>query len=345
MDLATLAQTIQAELLGKGDTTVTGINTIQQATSAEVCFLSSSKHIKELLRSKAAGVIVKAPIPDCELPQLVVDNVNRGLIAALELFAPRLAGFTGVHPTAVVESDAALHDSVAVGPNAYVGHGARIGANTVLGPGCLVGENSSIGAGCRLDSHVTVYHNCQIGNFCIIQANTTIGATGFGYSYIDGQHQLIPHNGGVVLEDGVEIGSNSCVDRAKFGNTHIGAGTKIDNLVQIAHNVRTGRLCLFAGHVGISGSTVIGDGVVFAGAAGTADHVTVGDGVVLGAQAVATKDIPPGTKVWGTPAQAMSQEMRCRAALKHLPDLVHEVKTLKRRLAKLEALKADRDDE
>jgi UDP-3-O-[3-hydroxymyristoyl] glucosamine N-acyltransferase len=336
---------IQAELIGSGTVRVTAINTIHKATSSEVCFLSSAKHAKDLQQSRAAAVIVQEPLPAIAMAQLVVDNVNRGLIAALEIFAPPLRGFTGIHPTAVIESDADLHGSVAVGPHAYVGHGARIGANTVLGPGCSVGENSSIGAHCRLDSHVTVYHNCQIGNFCIIQANTTIGATGFGYSYLDGQHQLIPHNGGVVLEDGVEIGSNSCVDRAKFGNTHIGAGTKIDNLVQIAHNVHTGRLCLFAGHVGISGSTVIGDGVVFAGAAGTADHVTVGSGVTLGAQAVATKDIPPGTKVWGTPAQAMSQEMRCRAAFKHLPDLVHEVKTLKRRLGEMEALKTNHDGE
>lgn len=345
MNVSTLAKAIQANLVGKGDTTVTGVNTIQEATNSEVCFLSSGKHAKDLYQSQAAAVIVRAPLDGLAMAQLVVDNVNRGLIAALKLFAPQLSALTGIHPTAVVESDAELHETVAVGPNAYVGHGVRIGANTVLGPGCSVGENSSIGTHCRLDSNVTVYHHCQIGNFCIIQANTTLGATGFGYSYIDGQHHLIPHNGGVILEDGVEIGSNSCIDRAKFGNTHIGAGTKIDNLVQIAHNVRTGRLCLFAGHVGISGSTVIGDGVVFAGAAGTADHVTVGDGVILGAQAVATKNIAPGTKVWGTPAQSMSDEMRCRAAFKHLPDLVQEVRQLRSRIAELEGLKADPDGE
>ncbi len=341
MDLSKLAQKIQAELVGAGTVHVTGINTIHKATSSEVCFLSSAKHAKDLPQSQAAAVIVKGTLPGITMAQLVVDNVNRGLIAALEIFAPRLRGFAGIHSTAVVESDAELHETVAVGPNAYVGHGVRIGANTVLGPGCSVGEHSTIGANCRLDSNVTVYHDCQIGNHCIIQANATLGATGFGYSYIDGQHRLIPHNGGVVLEDGVEVGSNSCIDRAKFGHTHIGAGTKIDNLVQIAHNVHTGRLCLFAGHVGISGSTVIGDGVVFAGAAGTADHVTVGDGAVLGAQAVATKNIAPGTKVWGTPAQNMSDEMRCRAAFKHLPDLVQEVRQLRSRITELEELRAN----
>ncbi|MFC1766674.1 UDP-3-O-(3-hydroxymyristoyl)glucosamine N-acyltransferase, partial [Planctomycetota bacterium] len=239
MDLSTLAQSIQADIIGANNLTVTGINTIQNATPTEVCFLSSAKHAKQLLQSKAGAVIVQRSLDDCQIPQLVVDNVNRGLIASLTLFAPKLTPFQGIHPTAVVESDAELHDTVVVGPNAYIGHGVKIGAHTVIGPGCSIGENSSLGSGCLLDSNVAVYHNCTIGNLCIIQANTTIGATGFGYSYIDGQHQLIPHNGGVVLEDGVEIGCNSCVDRAKFGNTHIGAGSKIDNLVQIAHNVRT----------------------------------------------------------------------------------------------------------
>ncbi len=337
MDLSKLAQRIQANLIGAGDTTVTGINTIQNATHSEVCFLTSQKHAKGLNDSQAAGVIVKTQLPDCNIPQLVVDNVNRGLIAVLKLFAPALTEQQGVHPTAVVEEDAELHETVTVGPNAYVGHGVRIGAHTVIGPGCSMGEKTTIGTHCRLDSHVAVYHHCQIGNDCIIQANTTIGATGFGYSYIDGQHRLIPHNGGVVLEDGVEIGSNSCIDRAKFGNTHIGAGTKIDNLVQVAHNVQIGKLSLLAGHVGISGSTVIGNGVIFAGASGTADHVTIGDGVILGAQAVASKDIKPGKKVLGTPAQDMAQELRCLAALRHLPEMAQEVKKLKRRIAELEA--------
>jgi UDP-3-O-[3-hydroxymyristoyl] glucosamine N-acyltransferase len=338
MELTKLAQDIGAQLVGPRDLDVKGINTIQNATSTEVCFLSSAKHSKHLDNSRAGAVIVKDQLKDCRIPQLVVDNVNRGLIDTLKIFAPKLTPWQGVHPSAVVESDAKLHESVAVGPNAYVGHNVRIGAHTVIGPGCSIGENSTLGSGCRLDSNVVVYHNCQIGNLCVIQANSTIGATGFGYSYFDGQHHLVPHNGGVVIDDGVEIGSNSCVDRAKFGNTRIGAGTKIDNFVQIAHNVQIGRLCLLAGHVGISGSTVIGDGVVFAGASGTADNVSVGDGVILGAQAVATKDVDPGKKLLGTPAQDMAQEMRCLAALRNLPDLAKEVKQLKRRVAELEAV-------
>jgi UDP-3-O-[3-hydroxymyristoyl] glucosamine N-acyltransferase len=206
-----------------------------------------------------------------------------------------------------------------------------------------VGENTTIGSHCRLDSNVVVYHNCQIGNRCIIQSNSTIGAVGFGYSFVDGQHRLIPHNGGVILEDGVEIGANSCVDRAKFGNTIIGAGTKIDNLVQVAHNVKIGKLCLLAGQVGIAGSAVVGNGVVFAGQAGLVDNKSVGDGAILAVKSVATEDIPAGETVLGTPPQNMQRELRCIAVYQRLPEMAKQVKELSRKVEKLEAAKDNKN--
>ena len=343
MLLSDIATKLQACLTGDGQQDITGVNTIADASSSEICFLTSAKHAKTLGQSAAAGVLVGQPIDDCAMTQLVVTDVNAALIAALVLFAPKLTAVEGVHPTAVVEPTASVDSSATVRPGAYIGHGVKIGPDTVIGPNCSIGENTTIGSSCRLDSHVVVYHNCQIGNFCVIQANSTIGATGFGYSFIDGAHRLIPHNGGVILEDGVEIGSNSCVDRAKFGNTLVGAGTKIDNLVQIAHNVQTGKCCLMAGHVGISGSTKVGNGVVFAGASGSSDHVEIGDGAVLGAQAVATGKVEPGQTVLGLPARDVRKELKSKSVYRNLPELAKEVKQLGKKVEKLETAKDNKN--
>ncbi|HOK96247.1 MAG TPA: UDP-3-O-(3-hydroxymyristoyl)glucosamine N-acyltransferase [Anaerohalosphaeraceae bacterium] len=337
MLLSELAEKLKAKLTGGGEKTIVGVNTIQDAAPDQVCFLTSAKHAKGLAGSRAAAVITDKPLPECLIPQLVVDNVNKALITAMELFAPKLAGFGGIHPTAVIEPSAQIDKTAAVGPGAYISHGVKIGAHTVIGPGCKIGEKTVIGMHCRLDANVVVYHNCQIGNFCIIQANSTIGSTGFGYAFIDGQHRLIPHNGGVILEDGVEIGANSCVDRAKFGNTIIGAGTKIDNLVQIAHNVRIGRLCLLAGQVGIAGSTVLGNGVAMGGQSGIIDNIILGDGAMVCAKSAVTENVPPGQAVLGMPPQEMHRELKCVAIYQRLPELAKELKELRQRVKQLES--------
>jgi UDP-3-O-[3-hydroxymyristoyl] glucosamine N-acyltransferase len=336
-----LAEKLGAQLLGDGAVKIHGVNTIQDAGPEEICFLSSEKHVRKLNSSRAAGTLIQKPISDCPMAQLVVGNVDKALIAVMSIFAPKLTPQQGVHSSAVVESDALLDPTVSVGPGTYIGHGVGIGAQTVIGPNCSIGENTTIGANCRLDANVAIYHNCKIGNFCVIQANTTIGATGFGYSFIDGRHHLIPHNGGVILEDGVEIGANTSIDRAKFGNTIIGAGTKIDNLVQIAHNVVLGKACLLAGQVAISGSTRLGDGVIMAGRSGTADNLTIGSGVIVGAVAVVLDDVAPGQKVWGVPAIEMKAQLKSVAIFKKLPEWVKELKELSKRLKQLEAGKND----
>lgn len=341
MRLDQLARHCGAQLRGDGAMVITGVNTIQDASAGQICFLSSDKHIAKLAESKASAVLTDKAIESSSMAQLIVANVNKALIAVMNLFAPKLTAAKGVHPKATVEPDAVVDPTASIGPGAYIGHHVTIGANTVIGPNCSIGENTSIGSNTRLDPNVSVYHNCKIGNYCIILSNSTIGSTGFGYSFIDGRHQLIPHNGGVILEDGVEIGANSCVDRAKFGNTIIGAGTKIDNLVQIAHNVVTGKACLFAGQVGIAGSVRIGDGVVFGGRSGASDNVSIGSGTIAGANAVIVADSQPGQKLWGVPAIDWRQQLRCAAIFPKLPELVKEVKDISKRVEKLEA--ADND--
>ncbi len=336
-----LAQKLGAQLLGDGVVKIRGVNTIQGAGPEEICFFSSQKHAEKLKSCRAAGVLTQRPIADCPVAQLVVGSVDKALIAAMTIFAPGLTAQKGIHPSAVVEPDARIDPTASIGPGTYIGHHVKISEHTVIGPNCSVGENTTIGANCRLDANVAVYHNCQIGNFCIIQANTTVGSTGFGYAFIDGRHQLIPHNGGVILEDGVEIGANSCVDRAKFGNTVIGAGTKIDNLVQVAHNVVIGKACLLAGQVAIAGSTRLGDGVIMAGRSGTSDNLTIGNGVIVGGLAAIFDDIAPGQKVWGTPAIEMNAQLKSVAIFKKLPELAKELKELSKRVKQLEAAKND----
>ncbi len=323
---AELAERIGAELHGDGGVSIRGVNTIECAGADDVCFVTSAGHAQLLADSEAAAVIVSEKLGGVDIVQLVVGNVEAALIAVLHLFAPKLTPMEGIHPTAVIEDSVVLGSEVAVGCHAYIGHNVRIGEGTIISAGCIVGENTTIGSHCRLDGNVVAYHNCRIGDRCIIQANTTIGSTGFGYSFIEGEHRLVPHNGGVVIEDCVEIGANSCVDRAKFGNTIIGAGTKIDNLVHIAHNVVIGKCCVIAGQVGFSGSCVLGDGVVIGGQAGMADHVSIGTGAMVGARGGVMNDIAAGAKVVGMPANDIKMQFRIFALQRRLPDMARQLR-------------------
>ncbi|MCK5564022.1 MAG: UDP-3-O-(3-hydroxymyristoyl)glucosamine N-acyltransferase [Planctomycetes bacterium] len=337
-----LASELGAELSGSGSVQITGANSLEAAGDSEVAFLSSDKYVSALAKSGAGAVLVANKVDGIETVQLIVEDVNTALIKTLELFAPKLRVVAGVHPGAVVEESAQLGENVSVGAGVYIGAYVEIGDNCIISAGCVIEEGTRVGNNCKLYGNVVVYHGCTIGNNCTISANATIGATGFGYNYIDGEHKLIPHNGGVVLEDGVDIGANSCVDRAKFGNTIIGAGTKIDNLCQIAHNVVIGKFCLFAAHVGLSGSVRIGNGVVFGGMSGVADHMTVGDGAMIGGRTSVITHIAAGSKVFGTPPYEVKEQMRIMVASRRLPEMAKDFKKLVKRVDKLETSKDNR---
>ncbi len=343
LTISELAQKLHAELVGSGSGTVTAIQPLAAAGPSDVTFYSNEKHRAALEASQAGAVIVSEPVEGLEKPQLVVANVNAALIEVLKLFAPRLKPQApGVDPSAKIGSSVVLGEGSSIGPNVIIGDNVSIGENTVVGPGCSIGENTKIGAYTRLDANVVVYHNCAIGNHVIIHSNGTIGATGFGYSFIEGAHRLIPHNGGVVLEDYVELGANCCVDRAKFGNTIVGAGTKIDNLVQVAHNVIIGKCCLVAALVGISGSCKIGDGVVIAGQVGMADNLDIGSGATLTAKAGIMNDVPAGQVMMGIPALEYSKARRVVVSTINLPKLAEKVKSLSKRVEVLEAAENDK---
>ncbi|MHC4362182.1 MAG: UDP-3-O-(3-hydroxymyristoyl)glucosamine N-acyltransferase, partial [Planctomycetota bacterium] len=347
LTVAQLAKRLDAELAGKSfdaSRQIIAVCPIEAASESEVTFMADDKHKGLLEKSRAGAVIVSAPVEGLDKPQLIVKDVNSALIEALSAFAPQLkAAPEGVDSTARIADSARIAERVSIGAHVVVDNGAEIGPDSVIAAGCKIGENSTIGANCRIDSNVVIYHNCRLGDHVVVQANSTIGSTGFGYSFIDGAHKLIPHNGGVVIEDFVHIGANCCVDRAKFGDTIVGAGTKIDNLVQIAHNVVIGKCCLIAALSGLSGSCRLGDGVVLAGQVGLADNIEIGDGTMVGAQAGVMNSIPAGQKVAWTPAIKAKEAFRIVTLIMRLPKMAEQLKKLSKRTDRLEAAKDDKE--
>lgn len=335
-----LAKRLKAEIIGDGSGLIRSVGPLGSATKSAVTFVAGDKFLAGLKQSKAGAVLVAKPVDNLSMPQLIVKNVNASLIEALKIFAPKLQpAALGVHNSAIIAEGVIIGKNVSVGPLVVIETGAYIGDNTIIAAGCKIGQNTKVGSDTRLDNNVAIYHNCVIGNSCIIQANTVIGSTGFGYYFIDGAHRLIPHNGIVIIEDFVEIGANCCIDRAKFGETRIGAGTKIDNLVQIAHNVIIGKCCLIVAQVGIAGSAKVGSGVVFAGQAGASDNVEIGDGVILGARAVALNNIEQGKQVMGFPAIEHKEALRVMVSTRRLPKLLEQFRELSLRVDKIEIAK------
>jgi UDP-3-O-[3-hydroxymyristoyl] glucosamine N-acyltransferase len=327
---------LEATVIGPGDTPIQGVSGMDFATSNRVTFVIGEKHLADLHNSSAGTVIIDHCQTGLSMTQLVVNNVHKALIRALEFFAPQYPPpETGIDPLARVGKNVLLGNSVSIGPHVIIAEGCSIGSETVIGPGCKIGRNTKVGSRCRLDCNVVVYPDCHIGNHVIMQSNVVIGSTGFGYYFIDGAHQLIPHIGTVVVEDFVEIGANSCVDRAKFDSTRIGAGTKIDNLVQVGHNVTIGRCCVIAGMVGISGSCRIGDGVVIGGKTGFRDHINIGDGSMVGGGSMVWQDVPPGGKVFGYPARDQRMTLRIFSLVEHLPEMHNRLRHAEEEMQKL----------
>jgi UDP-3-O-[3-hydroxymyristoyl] glucosamine N-acyltransferase len=269
-------------------------------------------------------------------PVLPVDDADLAMATIAELFAPPIPRpACGVDPSATVAPTARLAERVALGPNVFVGEGAQIGAGTILHAGVFVGEHVSIGQDCELFPNVVVRERCRLGNRVIIHACSAIGSDGFGYRWDGQKHAKIPQIGSVEIEDDVEIGSCSCVDRAKFGVTRIGRGSKIDNLVQVAHNVRIGPHCIMAGQAGVAGSVTLGAGAVLGGQCAVRDHVSMGDRAALAACSGAMEDVPAAQVVSGLPAIPHRQFLREQAALRELPDLRLEVRKLRQELEDL----------
>jgi UDP-3-O-[3-hydroxymyristoyl] glucosamine N-acyltransferase len=333
-----LAEKLGGELIGDGDGVISGVATLEAAGADKITFVMEDKLLGRLRDTNAGAVLAGKVYDEASKPLIIVSNVQASLIETLGIFAPKLTPpAEGIDESAKIGEGALIGKSSCIGPNVVIDDRAVIGENTVIGSGCRVGENTRIGNNCRIDSNVVIYHNCDIGNNVIIQANCTIGGTGFGYYLIEGANRLIPHNGIVVIEDFVEIGCNCCIDRAKFGETRIGAGTKIDNIIQIAHNVVIGKCCLIAAQVGIAGSAQIGNDVVLAGHVGVADNLKIGDGVIAAARSVILRDVEAGKTIFGFPAKDIKEEMRIISLIGRLPKMAEQIRDLRKRIKELEA--------
>lgn len=332
-----LGKIVGGEVRGDGSITISGVADLREASASDASWLSSPKFLKHLDTTGASVVLIPASMDATPPCAIVCENIQRSVAKLLDAFRPELVGTQpGVHPTAVVHGTASLGKGVAVGPHVTIEAGATVGDRTELQSGVSVGENVAVGADCCLQQNVVVRHGCRLGDRVTILPNSVIGAEGFGLYFDDGAHRRIPHVGGVVIEDDVEIGACSCIDRAKFGDTVIGAGTKIDNLVQVAHNVRVGRSCLIVAQTGIAGSVRIGEGCVFAGRSGASDNITVGDGAQIAVTCVPCSDVPAGAKMAGMPAQDIMQEHRMQVHMRRLPELAAKLKRLIARVDKLE---------
>jgi len=342
--LAEIAEYVNGEVVGDKDLVVTGFSGIQDAKKGDVTFLANPKYIPLSKKTQASAIITAR---DVEIPGKAVIRTDNPSLAFADLISA-MAGksvhpFKGVHASASVADDCTVGDNVSIGPFAIIENHAKIGDNTVIYGGCYVGHHTTIGSDCLIYPNITIREHVSLGDRVIIHSGTVIGSDGFGYVQVNGSHKKIPQIGSVVIEDDVEIGANVTVDRARFDRTVIGRGTKIDNLVQIAHNVVMGENCIIISQVGISGSAVIGNGVIMGGQVGVAGHITVGDESVAFSRCVLTKSIPPRSQVSGNPARPHDQAKRVFAHTQNLPKYVKMIKSLQLKIQELESKFKDKD--
>lgn len=330
-----LAHVLGAQYEGSGETLVTGVSSIEFAQEGDVVFAESPRYLQMAKHSPASAVIVWHDAPSINKPLLRVDSPRQAFLRALELFAPEPQHPQGLDLNAVISPDAEIGEDVAIGAGCIIEAGARIGRGTVLYPLCYIGRNVLIGEECVLYPNVTIMHDVHMGSRVMVHSGTVIGADGYGYVTVDGIHRKVPHIGAVEIGDDVEIGANVCIDRAKTGVTRIGAGTKIDNLVHIAHNVQVGENCLLVAQVGIAGSARLGRYVVLAGQVGVSDHAEIEDGVIVGGKSGVTRHLHAGQRYFGIPAREHQKYLRIQAYTHRLPELFERVKALEQKLEQI----------
>ncbi|MDR2677738.1 MAG: UDP-3-O-(3-hydroxymyristoyl)glucosamine N-acyltransferase [Puniceicoccales bacterium] len=323
-------------VIGSYDGTIRGVSALDLAKEGDIAFFSNRKYATLVKDSRASIVLVPKNFegtPSASRAYFRVTNPSWAfakVCAAVER-EQTPAVVTGIHPTAIVDAAAKIASTAHIGPfavieaNVFVGAGVHVGAHCFIGRGCHIGDNTC------LNPRVTLYPNCQVGENVIIHSGAVIGSDGFGYETIDGTHHKLPHIGCVIIEDNVEIGANTTIDRARFAETRVGSGTKIDNLVQIAHNVRVGGDCLIVSQVGIAGSSTLGHHVVLAGQAGIAGHVSVGDGAQIAAQCGVPGNVPAGSVLRGTPSMPVNEANRFYVLRKRIPELFKRVGALEKK--------------
>jgi len=338
--LSELAALVGGEVIGDGSCLIDGVATLEDAGPGQLSFFGSPKYKRALAASKAQAVLVPKSFVrvDGPLTLVRVESPHLAFARVAQEFAPAQRFVPGVSPAACVDPSAQIDASATVLPGAFVSALSKIGARAVIGPGCFVGERATIGDDTRLVANVSVLHDCSVGARCLLHPGVVIGADGFGFAFDPSvpAHVKIPQTGIARVEDDVEIGANSCVDRSTTGETVVGRGTKIDNLVQVGHNCRVGPLSILCAQVGLAGSTELGTGVMMGGQAGSAGHNHIGDLAKIGAQSGVLGDVADGAELIGSPPMPVRDFMRVAAVLDRLPEIHKHVRALERRLAELE---------
>ncbi|HHL39671.1 MAG TPA: UDP-3-O-(3-hydroxymyristoyl)glucosamine N-acyltransferase [Deltaproteobacteria bacterium] len=336
LSLRELAGLAGGRVVGDGGRVVTAVAPLEEAGPGDIAFVADRRSGERADKARGAALIVEdeAAFPGRDL--IVVKNPRLAFARIAARLHPYRRPAPGVHPRAWVHEGARLGRNVSVGPFASIDEGAVIGDDVVIGAAVCVGRDAVVGAGSIIHANVSIREEVRIGERVVIHCNSVVGSDGFGYATEDGRHHKIPQVGTVRIEDDVEIGACVTVDRATMGETVIGAGTKIDNLVQVAHNVRIGRNAIIVSQAGIAGSTKIGDGVVLAGQVGVVGHVEIGDGAVVGAQSGVAGDLEAGGVYMGSPAIEQGRWLRAAMLLPRLPELRKRVSELERRLEELE---------
>lgn len=333
--LGELALTLGVRLEGDESVEVSRLNEIQSASVHEISFLSNSKYIKYAKTTQAAALIVPEDM-DIEFPNLLRSpNPQQSMLRTLQLLNQQERPIRpGIHATAVIDSQTMIPDSAEVGPGVVIGKGVELGEQVILESNVVIGNACKIGAYSRLFPNVVLAEQSIMGKKCIIHSGTVIGSDGFGFAVESGKIHKIPQTGNVILGDEVEIGANCTIDRGSIGPTTIGDGTKLDNLVHIAHNVHIGKDCFLTAQIAIAGSTVLGDRVQMGGQSGVVGHLHVGDDVSIATRGGVTRDIPDGVMVSGFPARPHRDELKIEAIIQKLPELYKAVKTLEKQVNK-----------
>lgn len=337
MRLGELAEKLGLPLHGNPEIEITGVAGIREAQAGDLSFLGSPKYEPYLASTVASAIIMPEVRADCRIAVLLSPDPRLAFVRALKLFEGNRLGIEpGIHATAIIGRNVTLGADVAIGPHVVIAEDVVLGDRTAILAGSYVGRGVRIGADGLVYPNVVIREDSIIGARVILHAGVVIGADGFGFARDGETIRKIPQIGNVEIGDDVEIGANSTIDRATTGTTRIGSGTKLDNLVMIAHNVQVGRNGFLCAQVGVSGSTVVGDNVTFAGQSGVIGHVEIGDGVQVGAQGGVTKSIPAGTSVSGYPALPHQQARRIYASLRFLPEMIRSMRDLARRVAEIE---------
>lgn len=342
-----IARLLGADLVGDAQTLISGVSSLDSTLPGTIAFIENESLLKTALDSSASAIIAPASLGDKVRgsqrkkglqgkPAVLTVNPRLAFAKVMEYLQPLDLPEAGIHPTAVVEADAYVGEGVIIREFCYVGHQAHIGDGAVLYPHVVVGNGAQVGNASILYPSVVLNHQVYIGDRVRIHSGSVIGGDGFGYVLDDGKHHKVPQIGSVIIEDDVEIGANVCIDRAMLGATRVGAGTKIDNLVQVAHNVQIGRNCILCSQVGLSGSVIVEDNVMIAGQAGLRDHVKVGKGAVLGAKCGVMNNIAAGEFVLGSPAVPQRDFFRQEASSRKLPETARALRQLEKQVQKLQ---------